>query len=85
MDRQILMFILGLGCFWLVLDEFVGKQVIGQLIDGTIFTGGGVVPGPTLPEAPEEKEEKEEKPFDPKERVPDLIPKNPLGPGGVIV
>ena len=30
MDKSFLFLILGLGCFWLVLDQIVGKQLIGN-------------------------------------------------------
>ena len=72
MDRQVLLFILSLGCFWLILDEFVGKKYIGQLIEGNLYNGGGATiptPGPAAPT-----------PFDPKKAAPDTKP----GGGSVI-
>lgn len=38
MDKSFLFIILGLGCFWLVLDQITGKKLIGaftsELIGG---------------------------------------------------
>jgi hypothetical protein len=40
MDRNLVLFVLSLGCFWLILDEFVGTKKISGIIDG-ILAGGG--------------------------------------------
>lgn len=61
MDRSILFLTLSLVCFYLILDEFVGKKKITGVLEG-IGTGTGETQTAPTPD-PE--------PFDPKDTVPD--------------
>ena len=59
MDRSILFLMLSLVCFYLILDEFVGKKRISTILEGSGISGTVETPAP----APE--------PFDPDKAVPD--------------
>jgi hypothetical protein len=61
MDRSILFFTLSLVCFYLILDEFVGKKRISLVLE----QGFGSAPAPAP--VPNPKPE----PFDPDKIVPD--------------
>jgi hypothetical protein len=62
MDRSILFLTLSLLCFYLILDEFVGKKKITGVLEG-IGTGTGETAAPAPLPDPE--------PFDPDKAAPD--------------
>lgn len=62
MDRNLLLLILSLTCFYFILDEFVGQKRISNLIAAGGVTSEGTAPLP----APE--------PFNPDEAAPDTVP-----------
>lgn len=64
MDRNLLFFTMGLVCFYLILDEVMGKKRISAIL-GAIGQGGGNSYAPPIPDeweemSPEQKEDIQE-------------------------
>jgi hypothetical protein len=51
MERSILFLTLSLACFYLILDEFVGKKRITSILGGVVSGGGAseYTPNPKMP------------------------------------
>jgi hypothetical protein len=58
MERSILFLTLSLVCFYLILDEFVGKKRISSVLGGVVSGGGQkeYTPNPKMPIDPGYKE-----------------------------
>jgi hypothetical protein len=64
MDRNLLFFTLSLGCFYLILDEVMGKKRVSSILS-TIGEGGGSEYAPAIPDdwdemTPEQKKDIQE-------------------------
>jgi hypothetical protein len=67
MERSILFLTLSLVCFYLILDEFVGKKRISSVLGGVVSGGGQkeYTPNPKMPIDPNYKEIPEKDRIDP--------------------
>jgi hypothetical protein len=68
MERSILFLTLSLVCFYLILDEFVGKKRVSSIIGAMVSGGGGgdsYTPNPRMPIDPDYKEIPEKDRVDP--------------------
>lgn len=66
MERSILFLTLSLVCFYLILDEFVGKKRITSILNGVVSGGGSGSSGGNFGIPPEELPGLSPNPVDPK-------------------